>query len=327
MTRKSKQPHEHNVKLVLDAKAENLYNKWMGSLSDHVESSRSISISEHDIRVIEVDVSRCAAHWDIHRHLSISKRVTKRRQLKNLIQLTGQSVKGFRYYQGLHEVALVILEISGDDVLKSLDLLQRIVKEVFMQFVLVDFHLSLLPMLQAIEFLVSKENIELYECIAMSGGQYHFAVPWILTWFAHSLDKFSEICFVFSFLIESSTKHDRSMIIYLCTAVILLDAKRIMKNADDTCHVLNCVHSSVRNVSLREAAKLAKDIRIRIPGHLVLQRLPHVKFLYENDAESFMQSVRKLVPVALVLSVVASAFAFRANPLWDSVACLWSNFE
>ena len=289
---------------------------WNLNLSDTVVAKTVSKMDARDLHVIAVDVSRSVAHWDIHRHISISKRVATRRKLKELIICLGSRVDNFRYYQGLHEVSLVALEVCDGDTTVAVHLLERIVHDKFMHLVMMDFNMCLFPMLEVIQYLVYKNNPELANVIDESGGHYHFAIPWILTWFAHSLELFDEIFFMFDFLIHSTRPNDNTMIIYVCAAIILLDSDRIMNQSSDSCHVLKCTQSSVRFVSLTNARKLAVQLKQTQTSDDISTHVPQIKFLL-SPAQSAQYVSRAIRSVSYVAIIAVSMWAVATQFIND----------
>lgn len=285
------------------------YRKW-GLVWDRLlpvslDSNKRSVLTDSDRHVIALDVSRTAAHWDIHQYLSISKRIAKRKLLSALLLKLGTVHENFGYYQGLHEVGLVILEVCDCNLSEALPLLSRFVSGYFGAFVQSDFNTSLLPMLAAVEYLVRLHNPELAIAIEQSGGYFHYAIPWILTWFSHSLWKFTDICQTFNFFIVQGPCTP----IYFCAAITLLDSRRIMSNFQDSCHVIKCTQNSVRFVSLLESRKLTCELMRITPPTILAGDIPGIQVTTGPESMNSVIHFREFVALALATLVAGIAWA------------------
>jgi len=56
-----------------------------------------------------------------------------------------------------------------------------------------------------------------------------FALPWMLTWFSHSLTEMDAILRIFDYLISSPPYS----ILYMCAAVLLTSRKDLLKSNDE----------------------------------------------------------------------------------------------
>ena len=212
-----------------------------------------------------MDVRRCLAHWDIHRHIKITKRIQRRRSLLALLDSVSKRLSHFRYYQGLHEVCLVVLEVCQDDLNIATEYSVALLELGFYDLIHRDFQDSVLPLLELVGELIYSVDPALAECILRTGCEYHFVLPWILTWFAHSLEKFENICRIYSVMIEASDSGRGILICYLCAAVIIGDRSRILARPDDSNYTMAVLQTSVRAVDIDDAVRTAFDLLSRYP--------------------------------------------------------------
>ena len=265
------------------------------------------TLSQVDRRTMVLDVQRSVAHWDVHKGLKISRRIRKRKDLLRVLQTVAQTTPKFRYYQGFHEVCLVILEVCENDVDQAVGYIRQLVMTDFAPIVFEDFQHSLIPLLAGIEFIVSVSDPELYAALEESGVGYHFAVPWILTWLSHSLDKFADICLVYRFLLQASRGgRDRTTIMYLCAAIVLLDRDRILLHGANQAHVFHSLQTSIRTVDMTNATGFAIELRMHVSVKHLSASTTHIASLLPGRS---LSCTTFRVCLAIVPVVAAIAFA------------------
>ena len=188
--------------------------------SENSESPRSVAseISEKDAPVISADVRRSVAFWDIHQHMKPSKRIQKRRRLALTIKGVAASLPEFRYYQGLHDVCLVMLEVANDNVNEAVRFSNFILRNAFLHLMQTDFTTSLLPTVEQVKEIVRREDSELSKHVERSPTGYYVVIPWILTWFSHSVVSFDNLCRIFAFLAMAG---DRDTVSLLCASILI----------------------------------------------------------------------------------------------------------
>ena len=91
---------------------------------------------------------------------------------------------GVRYYQGLHDVASVLLLVTGSDV-AAFRLLRHLTSCQLRDCTraTLDAALETLHLLPAV---LAAADVDVARRVAASGAPPHFALPWLLTWFARS---------------------------------------------------------------------------------------------------------------------------------------------
>jgi len=272
-------------------------------------------INTMDKQTIALDVKRSVAHWDVHKKLSIVERERRRSQLQTLIEATIRTVPHVRYYQGIHDVCLVILELCDGDVEIGLVILRPLLLTHFAQLTTDDFRHSLLPLLDAVGVIVRRFDSHLADIIEDSAGGYHFTVPWILTWFSHSLEKFGDILLVFDYLVSSKSSYS---VLYLCSAIILEARMSILTNKDDPSSVFRTAQRSIHNVNLSKAMQRARGLSSEFPPVMLRKFQPNIGTDYACDpltgfTTSLLSSVTPVF-VGLMVSAI-------------SVLTVWNNRE
>lgn len=155
--------------------------------------------SHQDASVVEVDVERSL--WAFTRGWSDEDRAVRRAALQRVLNAAVVAAAGRRrYYQGLHDVASVLLLVAGE--FPAYVMLARL-----MEHQLRDCTASSLgPVVSSLEMvlpLVRAADPELAGFLARSGVPPHFALSWRLTWFAHDAGSLEEAARLFDLLVAS----------------------------------------------------------------------------------------------------------------------------
>jgi hypothetical protein len=104
-------------------------------------------------------------------------------------------------------------------------------------------------MLDLLFTVVGGEDAALRSFIARSGVQPYFSLPWVLTWFAHSVASFECVCRMFDLFVVS----DCSMPLFVSAAVVLWARAPALQSVD-------CEYSAVHSFY----SKLFSDIPLKL---------------------------------------------------------------
>jgi hypothetical protein len=230
-----------------------------------------------DLKTIDLDVKRSVAHWDVHRRLTPQEREKIRNALRTLIFDVICSLEGFRYYQGVHEVCLVILQATNADLETSTSICRTIFGSHFSSLISHDFSFSLTPLLDGLNYLVSSVDPEVAQILDHSGVGYHFAVPWILTWFAHSVDEFAIICRIFGYLMQRGKTHGPIISLYLCAGVILQQREKLVDWHQDSCLVFKILQSAAKSANWNTVFGIASKLEIEYSPTVVIRHCPRLE--------------------------------------------------
>jgi hypothetical protein len=225
------------------------------------EQGDKIDISCSDRSVIRADVNRSVCHWDIHQHMKTSQRIRRKKALLTTLEVIIGSSHRYKYYQGFHEVCLLMLEVTKYKVPQAILFLKALCSRGFEPFLQNEFEVELYPILEEIKNIISIENPEVASLIGSYSSGYHFVIPWILTWFAHNLESFKKVCRVFECLVN---RESGIGVQHLCAAFLLEDhdklENRLSQGSSDSIHKL--VNDVRLEIAIERAAKLAR----RYPG-------------------------------------------------------------
>ena len=82
----------------------------------HIRNARIAPHHMKDHITMLQDVRRSVGYWDLHIHLKLKARLRKRKALLVCLEKIADSFPGVRYYQGVHDVCLFLLELCNEDV-------------------------------------------------------------------------------------------------------------------------------------------------------------------------------------------------------------------
>ncbi|KAK9868698.1 hypothetical protein WJX84_002032 [Apatococcus fuscideae] len=170
-----------------------------------------------DTAVVEVDVQRSL--WSYTEGWTDAKRGSSRAQLKSLLNAAiGHHNGQAFYYQGLHDIASVLLFEIGER--PAFLVLRHLVRNHLRDFT----RPTLEPVMELLELLMpllEQADLELYHHVASSGAPPYFALSWLITWFAHNVPGLEQITRLFDLFMASHP------LMPLYVAVIAMRASRI----------------------------------------------------------------------------------------------------
>mmetsp|Transcript_89424 Transcript_89424/g.277890 ORF Transcript_89424/g.277890 Transcript_89424/m.277890 type:complete len:398 (+) Transcript_89424:174-1367(+) len=140
-------------------------------------------------RVIKADVQRSVYSWDVHTGIRKAARNQKRVQLSEVMHAVLQRHTGrLAYFQGFHDIALVFLEVGTAS--QAFNMVERLALFHLSDQLCMPFDQGLAPLLGLLFCLLEFLDAPLAEALREADcAELHFAVPWVLTWFAHSLPR------------------------------------------------------------------------------------------------------------------------------------------
>ncbi|XP_063529574.1 TBC1 domain family member 20 isoform X1 [Cydia strobilella] len=143
-----------------------------------------------------------------------------------------------KYYQGYHDVAITLLLVCGDrasfPLLCRLSYGPRAPLAPFMQTTMVPTqHLLnyMLPVLRRADYTVA-------ECLEKAGVGTMFALPWYLTWFGHSLNRYADVVRLYDYFLCAAPLFP----VYV-TAALVLQRRSDVLACDPDMAMLHCLLS------------------------------------------------------------------------------------
>ncbi|KAF6262982.1 rab-GTPase-TBC domain-containing protein [Scenedesmus sp. NREL 46B-D3] len=168
--------------------------------ADALEQYREWAAGTHkDSNTVKVDVERSLHSFASF--LSGEEREARRQELQRLLNAVVVKHEGcVHYYQGLHDVAAVLLLVAGE--LPAFDMLCR----------LATGHLrdatrpSLDPVIELLglmQLIVREADGELAAFLEEQGLPPFYSLSWYITWFSHDLSQFGEVCRLFDLFLAT----------------------------------------------------------------------------------------------------------------------------
>ncbi|CAH0477296.1 unnamed protein product [Peronospora belbahrii] len=176
-----------------------------------------------DAAQVEKDVDRSLWHYDILQGIQESERQDKRRALTQLILGVLDANNELHYFQGYHDIVSVFLLTLGNSKL-TLQVVQNI-SETYqrepmrsgLDQVMATTRL-LFPLLDAADEL-------LFQHLHESGVEPFFALPWMITWFAHQLKRFEDVARLYDVFLVTHPLFS----LYVSASVLLGSREKILR--------------------------------------------------------------------------------------------------
>eukprot|EP00873_Tetraselmis_striata_P042031 jgi/Tetstr1/462295/TSEL_007313.t1 len=224
---------------------------------------RAEATGEHrDSRVVEVDVIRSL--WNFTQNWSDARRDGKRESLKRLLNGAVCSQEGVYYYQGLHDIASVLLLTLGEELAYAA--LRTLTTAHLRDFTRPNLE-PVNEILRLLRPLLYMHDRELYRFIerceeleqinmGMSRDERrlnrtppYYAISWVITWFSHSIDSLAAACRLFDLFFSAHPL----MPLYVAVVALAKYRKQILLcDVDD----FPGVHTTLKNMDILSHATL-----------------------------------------------------------------------
>lgn len=196
----------------------------LSDLSDHPEYNQII-----------LDVNRSLKRFPPG--IPYDQRIALQDQLTVLILRVIKKHPHLRYYQGYHDVAITFLLVVGEEIaFEIMDYLSVTHFAECMQETMEATQKKLMYIWPVIK----GEDELLYDFINRSEAGNLFALPWYLTWFGHSINKYRLVVRLYDYFLASPV--DTSLYV---TAAIVLHRKREILTEECDMAVIHCLLSTV----------------------------------------------------------------------------------
>uniref|UniRef100_K3WBN5 Rab-GAP TBC domain-containing protein n=1 Tax=Globisporangium ultimum (strain ATCC 200006 / CBS 805.95 / DAOM BR144) TaxID=431595 RepID=K3WBN5_GLOUD len=171
---------------------------------------------------VEKDIERSLWHYDIVKGIRESDRRAKRRALTQIINAVLRGNDELHYYQGYHDVSSVFLLALGDQ--RAFCALERVSSSYHREAMGTGFE-TVMQVTRLLFPLVDAEDSALFAYMCQSGVEPFFALPWMITWFAHQLQRFEDVTRLYDVFLVSHPL----FCLYVSAALILEARVRILK--------------------------------------------------------------------------------------------------
>ncbi|KAG3121365.1 hypothetical protein PI124_g2337 [Phytophthora idaei] len=227
--------------------------------------------AHRDAAQVEKDVERSLWHYDVLQGLKESERRVKRRALTQIILGVLNANDELFYFQGYHDIVSVFLLTLGNStttmqaVQNVSESYQREPMQSGFEQVMAATRL-LFPLLDAADEL-------LFQHLHASGVEPFFALPWMITWFAHQLKRFGDVTRLYDVFLVTHPLFS----LYVSAGVVLEAREKILHCERD----FGTMHGMLSNLPV------SMDIEKVIARALVLfHQLPPEQLRKQSELEA-----------------------------------------
>ncbi|KAE8910701.1 hypothetical protein PF005_g2135 [Phytophthora fragariae] len=227
--------------------------------------------AHRDAAQVEKDVERSLWHYDVLQGTKESERRVKRRALTQIIQGVLNANDELFYFQGYHDIVSVFLLTLGNS--KGTLQAVRNVSETYQREPMRSGFEQVMATNRLLFPLLDAADEMLYRHLHESGVEPYFALPWMITWFAHQLRRFRDVVRLYDVFLVSHPLFS----LYVSAAVLLNARDKILRCERD----FGTMHGMLSNLPL------AMDVEKVIARAIVLfHQLPPPQLLQRAQFES-----------------------------------------
>lgn len=168
------------------------------------------------------------------------ERLSKEKQLTDLIMRILIENPQFHYYQGYHDICITFLLLLGEE--KAFHVVNKISNTHLSQFMEETMNSTQL-LLEIIPILIEREDKKLCEFLDKIEIGTIFSLSWILTWFSHILINNRNVERLFDIFIAS----DYRLPTYFTVSILLHNRDLILSKESDLAIVFQCLNSLLEN--------------------------------------------------------------------------------
>eukprot|EP00927_Polykrikos_kofoidii_P059498 TRINITY_DN54647_c0_g1_i1.p1 TRINITY_DN54647_c0_g1~~TRINITY_DN54647_c0_g1_i1.p1 ORF type:complete len:419 (+),score=62.49 TRINITY_DN54647_c0_g1_i1:170-1426(+) len=237
---------------------------WRQLLAEIVEEGK-------DSRVMKADVERSVYSWDVHTCIRMKSRNQKRVHLSEIMHAVLQRHKGkLGYFQGFHDIALVFMEVGTTT--QAFYMVERLALFHLTDQLCWPFDQGLTRLLSVLFHLI--ETIEPAVAEALSEAdcsQCHFAVPWVLTWFSHTLPRLEQVMRLFDCLLSSHP----AVVLYFVASLLLEYKDEILRTPRELPEMV-CLMQQVKwgQLDVDDWAARTRLLAEKLPPQELMMNLP-----------------------------------------------------
>ncbi|KAI9906548.1 hypothetical protein PsorP6_004258 [Peronosclerospora sorghi] len=244
--------------------------------------------THRDTAQVEKDVARSLWHYDILQGINESERRSKRRALTRIIMGVLNANDELFYFQGYHDIVSVFLLTLGYTK-NTLQAVQNVSETYHREPMRSGFEQVmgitrlLFPLLDAADEL-------LYQHLHESRVEPFFALPWIITWFAHQLRHFEDVARLYDVFLVTHPLFS----LYVSASILIESRDTILRSELD----FGTMHAMLSKLPL------SMDIEKVISGALVLyHQLPPIELRQRCNVEfaTMYGTLKRLTPLPLHL--------------------------
>lgn len=243
--------------------------------NDHHDERKMSRRSLHGAETqVEKDVERSMYLVDK------AHRVAMRGELKHIMNRVLAGGKDqLWYYQGYHDVVTTFLLVC-----RSTQLTESVVDRVsfsHLRPMLAKDLKEVVALLDKLFPIVAQEDSQVHAFLQQSFVQPYFALPWVLTWFSHSVANFETVCRLFDIFLAS----DPSMPLFVATATVLWTKPHLLR--------VQCEYSAVHSFFSKLFSDISMRLNVEDDSEMALGQVPLAK-LFDEDLEHILAHAVRL---------------------------------
>ena len=172
---------------------------------------------------VEKDVARSLAHFDVCRQWKAHHRSVRRAQLARIIHTIFSLHADLHYIQGYHDIVAVLLLTLNDEYATY-----QAAEHLSLMHIRDSLHPTLDTVVSSLSLifpLLRLQDDSLWRLLTDSGVQSFFTLSWVLTWFAHNVDRLAVVQHYFDFFLSQHP----AMPIYVVVALILTQRRALLQ--------------------------------------------------------------------------------------------------
>lgn len=267
-------------------------------------------IEDHpEYQQVDMDVRRCLKRFPPG--ITYERIGVLQKQLIKVILSVIAEHPELNYYQGFHDVAVTFLIEVGQD--KAYSIMEYLSLNHLREF--------LMPTMDQTSYLlwhvfplISKLNPDLEEFISNSGIGTIFALPWLLSWFSHSLNQHTKVVRLFDYFLASP----KEIILYVIAQMINARSDEVLKADCDMASVHSILSKIPEDLDfeivLAQATEMCYEYPLITIKDEVDIRVQHEANLINGLHEQY--AVRKHAKLKSENHGPPFANAYRFVPIW-----------
>ncbi|ETI40633.1 hypothetical protein, variant 2 [Phytophthora nicotianae CJ01A1] len=186
-------------------------------------TGNSSAETHRDAAQVEKDVERSLWHYDVLQRIKESDRRSKRRALTQIILGVLNANDELFYFQGYHDIVSVFLLTLGN----SKNTMQAVqnVSETYQREPMRSGFEQVMETTRLLFPLLDAADELLFQHLHASGVEPFFALPWMITWFAHQLKRFEDVARLYDVFLVTHPLFS----LYVSAGVVLEAREKILR--------------------------------------------------------------------------------------------------
>ncbi|KAJ0407838.1 hypothetical protein P43SY_008299 [Pythium insidiosum] len=225
---------------------------------EHEQHFTRMNAPHRDDSQVEKDIERSMWHYDVVLNIREGERRAKRKQLTTIINAVLNDNQQLYYFQGYHDTCSVFLLVLGDQ--RSFHAMRTLSATYHREPMRSNFD-TVLHTIRLLFPLLEGEDAELFQHLRESGVEPFFALPWVITWFAHELSRFSDVTRLYDVFLVSHPL----FVLYTSAAVVLEARQRVLRAECDFGTLHSLLSKLPKTMDLEKVLARAAVLFHRLP--------------------------------------------------------------